>query len=876
MPAIPVVAVPIEDATWYVDASATTAGAGSAQDPFRSIGSALDVAEAGDSIEVAPGTYGAYETFPLQISGGWIDIYSTDGAADTIIDADGAVGPVVYAEGAGFSFSGFTLTGAVSPELDLEMEVGGGGMAILDCGADLSDLVITDNLAPDGAGLFISNSEVYIDDSIIADNGSHSTELGVDITAKLPIGDGTRYGGGISVHSSYLEMDGCEITGNMADRRGAGIECYYSELEVYDSLIADNVLADDSELAVGSMGPWSGEVLTQDVGLDDFDGAGVSGYESHLDFENTEFSGNVGTYGAVAADYCELLLINSTVTDHEGFAAVGYSAPADMEYFSAQASGHDRELPQDSVHTSTIRDVADGSVEIQGGMEIEPYTAIVSTLFTSNTAETVVMGYGGITQMLNSLFVDNDIMFPTIALENAYADIDFCTLARNGSAWGLWTVGPYADVWAWGSIIWDGEDDDSDVRLKEYSPSVMWSGDLGLFYDDLKSEPQYLGDDLEPNAGYDEMGVIYEDPRFMDAAAGDYRLAMGSPCVDSAGDEGPDFDFAGNYRPQDGDEDGEALFDMGALEHIAGGTLSGTDRYKTAIQVVEQNFEFADTVVIATGERFPDGLTASALCGVYDAPLLLTPSDELLPEVVAEIERLGAWNVFIVGGNSTVSPAVEDALEALDMDVTRIGGADRYETAALIAEHVIDNTEFDGMVFLARGDRFADALAVAPVAYANQTPILLVRSTRLPADVVEVLYDYDISSATVLGGDAAVSTMVEAGIQMSLGITTERIGGEDRYETAALISEWAYDNGMADFGTVGLATGTDFPDALCGGPGIGARGGVLLLTAPDGLSEPTGDAFAGHSGEVSAVQFFGGATTLSGSVKTEVYGLLGW
>jgi putative cell wall-binding protein len=883
MPATPgtAVAIPAPTTTWYVNASATSVGTGTVADPFRSITSALAVVEPDDSIVVAPGTYGAYETFPLEINGGWYDIYSTGGSARTIINGGGAAGPLIEAYDAGFSLDGFTITGATRmalSEIEPNGMPSGGGMVISSCEADLSDLVISDNLAYEGAGLsVVGYSQVLLADSVISGNGSHSTLAPIE-PARLFSGDGTLSGGGISVRDSSLELDGCTITGNKADYLGAGIYAYNADLEVYDSFITNNVLADTPDIMPGSLGPWGGGLTVQDNGWPSLDGGGVYGEYSSLGFVRTKLSGNVGAYGAIAANWSELFVDQSVVSGHAGFAAVGFSGPAWMNENVIASTGDRHASPGDSAMGSKVGRPTGGPDVSASVSELGAYAEVDRTLFTGNTVETAFIAMGGVAWLNNDLFIDNTIEFPTVAFADVYGDVAHCTLYGNGSQWGVWSQGEMADMWIENSIVWDGQDEYSGMHPQGSSSSIVWSGALGLYYDDLKSGPEYMGiAEVSLTSFYDEAGLIYEDPRFMDAPNGDFRLALGSPCVDGVtGDWGLEDDFAGNWRPQDGNEDGTYEWDMGAYEYTPGGRFGSTTRYTTAIQVVEQNFDSADTVVIATGERFPDGLSASALCGLYDAPLLLTPSTVLIPEVVAEIERLGATRAFIVGGRGAVGTQVESALVGLGMSVTRLGGIDRYETASIIARHVIDNSEFNGMVFMARGDNFADALAVAPVAYSNVIPVLLVRPDRLPASTVDVLRNYGVTSAAVLGGPAAVRVQVEAGVQKSLGVTTERIGGADRYATAALISEWAYDNGLATFEAVGMATGLNFPDALCGGPGIGTRGGVLLLTPSTSLSPAAAAALNAHSEEVDAVQFFGGTVAISDAVKSAVYTVLGW
>ncbi|RKY13360.1 MAG: hypothetical protein DRP63_09655 [Planctomycetota bacterium] len=69
----------------------------------------------------------------------------------------------------------------------------------------------------------------------------------------------------------------------------------------------------------------------------------------------------------------------------------------------------------------------------------------------------------------------------------------------------------------------------------------------------------------------DSNNCISVDPQFVDAAGGDYHLKDTSPCID-AGDNsyvpsGVDEDLDGNERIVDGDNDGNAVVDIGAYEH---------------------------------------------------------------------------------------------------------------------------------------------------------------------------------------------------------------------------------------------------------------------------------------------------------------------
>jgi hypothetical protein len=66
-------------------------------------------------------------------------------------------------------------------------------------------------------------------------------------------------------------------------------------------------------------------------------------------------------------------------------------------------------------------------------------------------------------------------------------------------------------------------------------------------------------------------GNINEDPFFKEVGAYPFELGDGSPCIDSgnpdtSGMNLPVSDLIGNYRIWDGDNDGDAIVDMGAYE----------------------------------------------------------------------------------------------------------------------------------------------------------------------------------------------------------------------------------------------------------------------------------------------------------------------
>ena len=299
----------------------------------------------------------------------------------------------------------------------------------------------------------------------------------------------------------------------------------------------------------------------------------------------------------------------------------------------------------------------------------------------------------------------------------------------------------------------------------------------------------------------------------------------------------------------------------------------GPDRYSTACAIARNAFSSADTVIIATGAAFPDALSASGLAGVFNAPLLLTPSTYLPDEVQDTIEYLGAERAIIVGGAGAVSANVESELrrELRPKNVERIFGADRYATSAAVANRIAAEAGSAGNVFIVRGDDFADALAVSPLAYSQAMPILLTRPDVLPAPTADYITSSGVRQCFIAGGTGAVSSGVAATLGSLTAEPVQRWYGSDRYATAAEAARQGVVRGWAQWRFVGVSTGLSFPDALGGGVAAGNVDGVLLMTRPDRLADSTAAIMGSQTMMIRDCRVFGG----SGAVSEDVYRAVG-
>ena len=302
---------------------------------------------------------------------------------------------------------------------------------------------------------------------------------------------------------------------------------------------------------------------------------------------------------------------------------------------------------------------------------------------------------------------------------------------------------------------------------------------------------------------------------------------------------------------------------------------AGASRVETAVDISMTTFPGgADVVVLAKAGDYPDALSGAPLAVALGGPLLLTDSAVLSPAAAAEIDRLGATRAILLGGEAALSAAVEAELVGDGLDVDRIAGESRYDTARLVAERLGATT---AVVVEGRNANpfrgWPDAVAASSWAASTGRAILLVEADRLPdetADALGVMTD-----VVVVGGTVAVSADVQSQVDAIAG-DVERISGDTRYATSVAVVERSLADGNS-LDVVWLATGTGFADALTAGPAAALTSGVLLLI--DG-GNPAGGAeslafLEANADDVGSVFLVGGETAITPEVADAVDDALG-
>lgn len=297
-----------------------------------------------------------------------------------------------------------------------------------------------------------------------------------------------------------------------------------------------------------------------------------------------------------------------------------------------------------------------------------------------------------------------------------------------------------------------------------------------------------------------------------------------------------------------------------SVPHAGCERLAGANRYETAVAVSQAGWETSEYVVLATGDNYADALAGAPLAYALDAPILLTKSEWLTQVTATEIQRLQATKIIVLGGTGAVSQEAEDVLTGMGLTVERISGANRFETAALIAARVAP--EGSARAALVNGLDFPDALSVAAYAARSGVPILMTRSDAMPDATVQAFEALGITETIVIGGSGVVSDEV-----MAAAPGANRISGNNRYATSVAVAEFF----LPDTAQMYVATGLEFPDALSGAV-LAAKNNSGILLVGNTVSEGTARYLAENG--VVRVTIFGGEGAVSSELADELRALL--
>ena len=261
--------------------------------------------------------------------------------------------------------------------------------------------------------------------------------------------------------------------------------------------------------------------------------------------------------------------------------------------------------------------------------------------------------------------------------------------------------------------------------------------------------------------------------------------------------------------------------------------VAGDTRYDTMAELISNvgGWNASDKVILASGANYPDALSASALAGVHDAPIILTDPTGLSSKAADTIKQLGPSTIYVVGGPSAVSDAVlQTATNICGSTTIRLYGSTRYETSLEILRQCNFSSD---TVIVATGANYADSLSISPFAYVTKSPIVLCDPYGgLTQEAIEAIRAGGFSRAILVGGNAAVPDVVISQLN-NANIATDgirRLSGATRYETSTQITAFEIsETSLFTADPLGFATGSNYADALAMGPCMGRINSPLLL-----------------------------------------------
>lgn len=367
-------------------------------------------------------------------------------------------------------------------------------------------------------------------------------------------------------------------------------------------------------------------------------------------------------------------------------------------------------------------------------------------------------------------------------------------------------------------------------------------------------------------------------------------------------------------------DDYDSSVPVGNFSRIAGATALDTNA-KIVSKYIEDygaNYD-KKNVILVTKDLYHDALSASALAGQLDCPIVLTGSTKLSAQSADAISGINGLKVsdkdmnpvqlkqhnkdtrkankdanttltvWIVGGEKVVYKQVEKDLAELTKhtgvkyEIKRIAGDYASDTSLKVAETIeslkkaalADNKkEFAGNAeaqyktcYVATSADYFDALSISSMADAGKTPIFLTNSmNKLDQKALDQIKKDGYNSVTIVGGPNAVDSSVDAALRNAGVGSVTRVFGETGYDTSREFARTVVNAGK---NKITLATGWGYQDAMSAAP-LAAKTGNPVLIADDTNYTAALDvvkAIKDKDKSIESGTIFGGKSVVSETVR---------
>lgn len=196
---------------------------------------------------------------------------------------------------------------------------------------------------------------------------------------------------------------------------------------------------------------------------------------------------------------------------------------------------------------------------------------------------------------------------------------------------------------------------------------------------------------------------------------------------------------------------------------------------------------------------------------------------------VNEANNLKNWNYQEKLINAMLDGALDYLYNSNPLAANRIYGNNRYETSYELFRTGWISAEY---AVIAPGLDYPDALCATPLAAKYNAPIVLAENTSLmnQPNLLNLLKSKGVKNVFIVGGTGVIPSSFESDLSTQ-GISSKRLGGNNRYETSVQIAKEVGNSS----GEVSVVSGLDFADGLSISSIAAIKNMPILLTEKNQL-----------------------------------------